>query len=62
MTADTIARLTGLSVYQVRYRVSQFGVSIMSYRRGESQEARMAIREVNRMLKEISGLNRKLPR
>ena len=59
-TAKTISGLTGLSVFQTRYRISSFGNSLMAYRRGESEDAVRVIGEVHRMLRQIAGLHRRM--
>jgi hypothetical protein len=59
-TAETIANLSGLSIFQVRYRIHSFGNSLMDYRRGESEDAHKVIGEVHKMLRQIHGLRRKM--
>jgi hypothetical protein len=48
--AATIADATGLTVSQVRTRLSYAGIRLNSYRRGDSPESRRLMRQVDRAL------------
>ena len=59
-TAQAISGLTGLSIFQTRYRISAFGNSLMAYRRGESEDAVRVIGEVHKMQRQVAGLRRRM--
>ncbi len=59
---DTIAEKAGLTKGQVSYRTRAFGNSLAAYRKGENKEARKLLCDVNKMLSEIRGLRRTIPK
>lgn len=47
LTGEAIAKETGLTVHQVRYRLKLLGISTMDYRRGQNFVARALIKAVD---------------
>lgn len=47
LTGETIAKETGYTIHQVRYRLKILGISAMDYRRGQNFVARALIKAVN---------------
>lgn len=58
--AGTIARQTGLTISQVRYRIDKFNLRPNDFRRGYSREAQDILNRINQALGTCRELKKKI--